>query len=138
MTFQIRVGVRGYELDLHGHVHNAVYLQYGDHARWECIRRAGVEIADVHADGLGPINLETTIRYQRELRGGDEVDVSCEFEWGTGKTFRVRQELRLADGSPVAEIISVSGLLDLAERRLVANPQERWRALASSPELMGL
>ena len=33
MTFQIRIGVRGYELDTQGHVHNAVYLQYGDHAR---------------------------------------------------------------------------------------------------------
>ena len=57
------------------------------------------------ASGVGPVNLETNIRYQNELRGGDEVDVSCAFLWGDGKTFRVEQELRRADGVLAAEVL---------------------------------
>lgn len=40
--FQVRIRVRGYELDTQGHLNQAVYLQYGEHARWECLRAAGI------------------------------------------------------------------------------------------------
>lgn len=43
---------------------------------------------------------------------------------------------RLADGTMVAEITSVGGLL--VERRLIPDPAERWRDLADVPEILGL
>ncbi|GAA4551097.1 acyl-CoA thioesterase [Amycolatopsis samaneae] len=137
MTFSVRVVVRGYELDLNGHLGGAVYHQYGDHARWECLRAAGITVAELQAAGLSPVTLESTIRYHRELTAGDEVEITCEFLWGEGKTFRVVQELR-RDGEPAAEIASVGGLLDPATRRLVPEPGTRWRALATAPERLGL
>ncbi|MFD9945082.1 acyl-CoA thioesterase [Nonomuraea sp. NPDC059023] len=138
MSFAVRIAVRGYELDTQGHVNGAVYHQYGDHARWECLRAAGITVEDLLASGVGPITLENTIRYHRELRGGDEVEVSCGFEWGAGKTFRIVQEYRHRDGGLAAELTSVGGLLDLRERRLVPDPAAHWRALASEPALLGL
>ncbi|MEV4892716.1 acyl-CoA thioesterase [Nonomuraea sp. NPDC055795] len=138
MSFAVRIAVRGYELDTQGHVNGAVYHQYGDHARWECLRAAGITVEDLLASGVGPITLENTIRYHRELRGGDEVEVSCRFEWGAGKTFRIVQEYRHEDGGLAAELTSVGGLLDLRERRLVPDPAAHWRALASEPALLGL
>lgn len=135
-VFTVRVTVRGYELDTQGHLNQAVYLQYGEHARWEMLRAAGITQDALIADGIGPVVLETTIRYLRELRGGDTVDISCGFAWGEGKTFRIRQDYRLTDGTPVAELVAVGGLLDLRERRLVADPRGRLRALASAPELL--
>lgn len=122
MTFQVRIGVRGYELDTQGHVNGVVYHQYGDHARWECLRAAGVSMPDLLATGVGPVTLENTIRHHHELRGGDEADVTCAFVWGQGKTFHVEQEIRRADGVLAAEISSLGGLLDLAGRRLVSDP----------------
>jgi acyl-CoA thioester hydrolase len=135
-VFTVRVTVRGYELDTQGHLNQSVYLQYGEHARWELLRAAGISQDALIASGIGPVVLESTIRYLRELRGGDEVDVSCGFEWGEGRTFRVRQDYRRPDGTPVAELVAVGGLLDLRERRLVKEPRERLRALASMPELL--
>jgi acyl-CoA thioester hydrolase len=58
--------------------------------------------------------------------------------WGEGKTFRLEQEYRLHDGTAVATLSSVTGLLDLRERRLVADPAARIRKLATNPELLGL
>lgn len=136
--FRVRVRVRGYELDINGHLNQAVYLQYAEHARWELVRAAGVSQEKMLAAGVGPVVLETTIRYHRELRDGDEVDVSCAFGWGGGKTFRVSQDIRLTDGVLAAEVRGVSGLLSLEERRLVADPVRCFRELASEPALLGL
>ncbi|TQM32117.1 acyl-CoA thioesterase [Nocardia bhagyanarayanae] len=138
MTFSVPVVVRGYELDTQGHLNQAVYLQYAEHARWELLRAAGLGQEKLIESGVGPVVLETNIKYLRELRGGDEVTISCEFAWTEGKIFRMRQQIRKLDGTVSAEVAVVGGLLDLAERKLVADPGERFRALAERPDLLGL
>jgi acyl-CoA thioester hydrolase len=137
--FQVRLEVRSYELDTQGHVTTAAYLQYADHTRWKLLEAAGIDLEELRRTGLGPVTLETTVRFLRELRLGHEVDVSCVFDWPGGRTGRVSQELRrVDDGSLVAELSSVGGLLDLTARRLVADPGAVWRRLARRPELLGL
>ena len=64
--------------------------------------------------------------------------MSCAFVWGERKTFRVNQQFHSGDGTLVAEIASIGGLMNIAERRLVADPGGYWRALASTPGLLGL
>ncbi|MFE0727312.1 acyl-CoA thioesterase [Streptomyces antibioticus] len=136
--FSVRVTVRGYETDTQGHVNQSVYLNYAEHARWSLLHAAGITQTALQARGVGPVALETTIRYLRELLAGDEVDITCAFLWGEGKTFRIEQTIRKADGTVSAEITAVGGLLDLKERRLVADPREPFKELASEPGLFGL
>ncbi|MEV6382097.1 acyl-CoA thioesterase [Streptomyces sp. NPDC051773] len=136
--FSVPVTVRGYEIDVQGHLNQSVYLQYGEHARWSLLRAAGIRQADLRAKEVGPVALETTVRYRRELLAGDEVEVTCAFVWGEGKTFRIEQTVRRADGTVAAEITGVGGLMDLRIRKLVADPREYFRALASDPTLFGL
>ncbi|MFH8281349.1 acyl-CoA thioesterase [Streptomyces antibioticus] len=136
--FSVRVTVRGYETDTQGHVNQSVYLNYAEHARWSLLHAAGITQTALQARGVGPVALETTIRYRRELLAGDEVDITCAFLWGEGKTFRIEQTIRKADGTVSADITAVGGLLDLKERRLVAGPREHFKELASDPGLFGL
>ncbi|MFF0593933.1 acyl-CoA thioesterase [Streptomyces antibioticus] len=136
--FSVRVTVRGYETDTQGHVNQSVYLNYAEHARWSLLHAAGITQTALQARGVGPVALETTIRYRRELLAGDEVDITCAFLWGEGKTFRIEQTIRKADGTVSAEITAVGGLLDLKERRLMADPREHFKELASDPGLFGL
>ncbi|WP_336113822.1 acyl-CoA thioesterase [Streptomyces sp. PTD9-10] len=136
--YSVRVTVRGYETDVQGHLNQAVYINYAEHARWSLLQAAGITQAGLVGRGVGPVALETTIRYKRELLAGDEVDVTCEFEWGGGKTFRIRQEIRKADGTVAAEITAVGGLLDLRERKLIAEPDTVFKELAADPSPFGL
>ncbi|NEC90139.1 acyl-CoA thioesterase [Streptomyces sp. SID12501] len=136
--FSVPVTVRGYETDVQGHLNQSVYLNYAEHARWALLHAAGISQAGLTSKGVGPVALETTIRYQRELLAGDEVEVTCDFVWGEGKTFRIRQTIRKADGTVCAEITAVGGLMDLKARKLVTDPKEYFRALASEPRLFGL
>lgn len=136
--FSVPVTVRGYETDAQGHLNQSVYLQYGEHARWSMLQAAGIRQTDLMAKGVGPVALETTIGYRRELLAGDEVEVTCSFLWGEGKTFRIEQTIRKTDGTVAAEITGVSGLMDLKLRKLVPDPQAYFRALAADPTLFGL
>jgi len=134
--FSVPVTVRGYETDVQGHLNQSVYLNYAEHARWSLLQAAGITQAALVGSGVGPVALETTIRYLRELVAGDEVEVSCGFEWGEGKTFRIQQTIRKTDGTVAAEITAVGGLMDLKERRLVPDAGEVLKALATDPSLL--
>lgn len=136
--FSVRLTVRGYETDVQGHLNQSVYVNYAEHARWSLLQAAGVTQAELMGQGVGPVALETTIRYRRELLAGDEVDVTCAFEWSGGKTFRIRQEIRKTDGTVAAELTAIAGLLDLKERRLVADPGGVFTELTTDPGLFGL
>ncbi|MEU9559244.1 acyl-CoA thioesterase [Streptomyces fumanus] len=136
--FSVPVTVRGYETDVQGHLNQAVYLSYAEHARWSLLQAAGISQSTLLGKGVGPVALETGIRYRRELFAGDEVEVTCGFEWTGGKTFRIRQTVRKADGTVAAEIDGLAGLMDLKARKLVPDPREYFRALASDPALFGL
>jgi acyl-CoA thioester hydrolase len=134
--FRVRIAVRGYELDTNGHLNQAVYLLYAEHSRRECVRAAGIAEEKMQAAGVGPVILETTIRFRRELRGGDEVDVSSEFLWGDGKTFRISHQITRVDGILAAELDVLAGVLDLRTRRLVPDPAGALRPLAAAPEVL--
>ncbi|AKU15413.1 acyl-CoA thioesterase [Luteipulveratus mongoliensis] len=136
--FSVRVVVRGYETDTQGHLNQAVYLQYAEHARWMMLEAGGIRQRDLVARRVGPVALETTIRYRRELVAGDEVDVSCAFVWGEGKTFRMDQRVVKADGTVAAEIAGIGGVLDLEARKLVASPADAFRELATDPAIFSL
>ncbi|MFD5630791.1 MULTISPECIES: acyl-CoA thioesterase [unclassified Streptomyces] len=131
--FSVPVTVRGYETDVQAHLNQSVYLQYAEHARWSLLQASGISQRKLLDEGVGPVALETNIRYLRELRAGDEVEVTCGFLWGEGKTFRIEQTVRKTDGTVAAELTGVGGLLDLKERKLLADPRERFRALADDP-----
>ncbi|MEU6144109.1 acyl-CoA thioesterase [Streptomyces sp. NPDC047081] len=137
-AFSVPVTVRGYETDVQGHLNQSVYINYAEHARWSMLDAAGISQAALIGTGVGPVALETTIRYQRELVAGDEVEVTCGFEWGEGKTFRIQQTIRKKDGTVAAEITAVGGLMDLKARRLVTRPGDVFKELASDPGLFGL
>ncbi|MCM2415672.1 MULTISPECIES: acyl-CoA thioesterase [unclassified Streptomyces] len=136
MTFSVDVTVRGYELDTQGHLNQAVYLQYAEHARWELLRAAGLPQEKLLADGVGPVALEVTVKFRKELRGGERVRVSCRFDYGEGKTFTTEQQILKEDGTVAAEVTGLAGILDLTTRRLVADPRGRLASLAKDPDLL--
>ncbi|WP_327296837.1 MULTISPECIES: acyl-CoA thioesterase [unclassified Streptomyces] len=136
--FAVGISVRGYETDSQGHLNQSVYLQYAEHARWSLLRHGGIQQSDLLDKGVGPVTLETTIRYRRELRAGDDVEVTCAFVFGEGKTFRIEQVIQKADGTVAAEVTATSGLMDLTARKLVENPREYFLSLATAPAAFGL
>ncbi len=119
-----RITVRHYELDTLGHVNQAVYHQYAEVARLDLFHRAGGH-DEMRKGGIAPVLLESHIRYRRELRDGDEVDVTCHATFGDGKVFWMANEIIRTDGTLSAEISCTLGLMDLNARKLVPAPRDR-------------
>jgi len=148
--FSVRFTVRNYEIDSNGHVTHTVYHQYGEHARTEHLTAAGCSMARLQEHGLGIVLLETHVRFLRELRHGDLVDVDSRMTFGTGKTFEMAHTIRRcstegamdADSAApeivASEITCRMGVLDSATRRLVAEPWARLAEIATAPERLGL
>jgi acyl-CoA thioester hydrolase len=136
VPFSVRIAVRNYELDALGHVNQAVYHSYAEHCRVSMFRAAGCAPEAMRALGFAPALLASEARYLRELRDGDEIDVSASIEFGTGKSFVMRNELTKLDGTLAATVSSTMGLLDLTERKLLTDPRERIRALVTKPGII--
>ena len=138
MVFSVPITVRGYELDTQGHLNQAVYIQYSEHARWEILAAAGIQQNALVQSGIGPVALELNVKYLRELRGGEEVDVTCEFAWTEGKVFQIKQQILKKDGTVCADVLVTGGVMDLKARKLVPDPVARLKALASDPAVLGI
>ena len=72
--FSCDMEVRGYELDAWGHVNNAVYLNYLEHARWQMGRQ--MPLFDTQALDLLPVVRHVTLDYRCETRMHDQLRVS--------------------------------------------------------------
>jgi len=74
MKYSFKTKVRGYELDSYGHLNNAIYISYTEQARWEILQDMGLLDAFLNKNLLLVVT-ETNIRYMRELKLLDEVNV---------------------------------------------------------------
>lgn len=126
--FSVRLAVRTYELDTLGHVNQAVYHSYAEVARMELFRAAGCDFGGLRERRVGPVMLESTISFRRELREAEEIDVTAEVKFGTGKTFKMDHRILKLDGTVSAEITCTLGLMDLDARKLIADPREVFAA----------
>jgi acyl-CoA thioester hydrolase len=137
--FWASIEVRVYELDTQGHLNQAVYHQYAEHARWQLLAAAGLTADLLLGRRIALVMLESNIRFRRELRAAECVRISCQLEpTSSARTIRVPQAITLKDGTLVAELDSLCGLFDLDTRRLLDDPLDRLTALADHPAaLMG-
>ncbi|GIF64112.1 hypothetical protein Ais01nite_21470 [Asanoa ishikariensis] len=127
VTHTTSITVGSDDIGANGSVRSPRYLDYSIRARWAALTDAGLSIKDLTAAGLGPVELDVSIKYLHELVLGDEVDVITRFEYPAPKVVRLVQSMiRRSDGALTAVVTSVSGLMDIAERRLVDNAAAVW------------
>ncbi|MEV7039064.1 acyl-CoA thioesterase [Amycolatopsis sp. NPDC051061] len=133
--YRTRIKVRHYELDTLGHLNHAVYHSYGEVSRLELLEAAG-GFENFVKEKLASVLLETHVVFRRELRAGDEVDVTCDVKFGSGKTFKMDSNIYKLDGTLAAEITCTLGLMDLEVRKLVADPRSRFEAAGADLKLL--
>lgn len=90
-----RIKVRGYHLDLYGHVNNARYLEFLEEARWAWFESGG-DIDRLAARGLGFAVVRIDISYRRPAFMGEELDVRTALVRIGRASGTVRQEIVLA------------------------------------------
>ena len=97
MGHETRIRVRGYHLDLYGHVNNARYLEFLEEGRWNWVE-AEADLAGFMARNLGFSVVNININYRRPARLGDTLVIETSLKGLGNRSGVVRQVVRL-DGA---------------------------------------
>lgn len=112
--FITRLRVRNYEMDVLGHVNNAVYLHYLEQAAWEHSESLGLTLADYDAIGGIFILRKIEIDYLRPAVVGDVLEICTWAEEMHGPRAVRKYEILHAETRKV--IIRATGLWAWIER----------------------
>lgn len=124
-TFRYELLIREHHLDTFGHVNNAAYLDIFEEARWELITRNGYGLKEVKASGLGPVILEVTLRFRKELQLREPIIIETRCTDYRKKIGTLEQKIFNSSSVLCADAVFSFGLFDTNERKLVP-PTERW------------
>jgi thioesterase-3 len=91
-----QITVRGYHLDLYGHVNNARYLEFLEEARWEMLDDR-IDLVGWQSRGLAFTIVRIDISYRRAATLGDVLEVRSTLSNLGRKSATVRQEVFLGD-----------------------------------------
>jgi thioesterase-3 len=129
MKSQIRIKVRGFHLDVYGHVNNARYLEFLEDARWTLIE-SRIDLENWRKLGFGFTIVKITINYRKAGRLNDVLDIKTRLEKLGGRSGVFKQEITLAStGEPVADAEVVFVILDLQTRKATHLEGEIYNAL---------
>lgn len=126
----LAMAVRDYECDMQGVVNNAVYQNYLEHARHECLKACGIDFAALTRAGVNLVVVRAEIDYKGSLTSGDTFTVHTRMQQVSRLRFAFHQEiLRDRDGKQMlAAIITGAGLNPQGRPFL---PEELLRVIAA-------
>ena len=132
-VYTTRWRVRVYELDPNGHVNNAVYLNWAEQLATEHAEAAGFGPAWTAAQGGAWVVHRHEISYRRPAVYGDELALTTRVEQVRGaRGVRRTTIARVADGAPVAEILTEWVWVRLADGRPGRVPAEVVAAITGA------
>ncbi|MEX0799252.1 MAG: acyl-CoA thioesterase [Bacteriovoracaceae bacterium] len=123
--FQYKVQIKEQYLDTFGHVNNAAYLTLFEEARWDFITENGYGIKDIQKNKQGPVVLDVSIRFKRELKNREVINIHSQTESLSGKIMKMNQKMINARGEIASEAHFTFGFMDMEKRKLV-NPPASW------------
>ncbi len=118
--------IKEHHLDTFGHVNNATYLQLFEEARWQIITDRGYGLAEVMKNRQGPIVLEIQIKFLKELKLREKIQINFETLDSKGKVGQFRQQMLNSKNEVACEAVFTAGFFDLDTRKLI-EPTAAWK-----------
>ena len=112
-------------LDSFGHLNHARYFELFEQARWDIITERGFGIEVIRRTHTGPVILEVSAKFLRELAPREQVVIRSELISYERKIGKFRQQIVKLDGGVACEAIFTFGLFDLELRKLI-DPTPAW------------
>ena len=118
-TFEYFFNVSNDLLDDYGHVNNARYLDLFERARWDILEKSGLGRESVLLHKIGPVILEVTIRFSRELLPGEKIKIITSSRKKNDLVFYFDQEMINPDGKVASKAVFTTSLFDLEKRKMI-------------------
>ncbi len=118
--------IKEHHLDTFGHVNNAIYLQLFEEARWQLITDRGYGMKEVMSLRQGPVVLEIQIKFMKELKLRETIQINFETLGQKGKIGQFKQQMLNSKNDVACEATFTVGFFDLDSRKLI-EPSEAWK-----------
>jgi acyl-CoA thioester hydrolase len=125
-VFEQSLVIREQHLDTFGHVNNARYLEIFEQARWDLITDNGFGLDYVQSSGTGPVVLELSLRFVREVKNRQRMLIRSVLDSYEGKIGRMTQLLLDEAEQTYCEGKFVIALWNTKTRKLML-PTPEWR-----------
>lgn len=128
--------VRWSDLDPNGHMRHSAYADYGAQTRIGFLAEQGFGLTQFMKMRMGPILFTENLKYLREIRFNENIQVTCE---ATGlspnrKHWRMRHRILRPDGELACVIDCQGAWLDLVQRKVVPAPAELEVVMLKMPK----
>jgi YbgC/YbaW family acyl-CoA thioester hydrolase len=120
-VFEYETLIKEQYLDSFGHLNNAAYLVIYEEARWDFITRMGHGLDYVKQNQIGPVILELSVRFKRELKNREKILIQSRVvEVVNSKMFKLEQVILNSEGKVASDALFSVGMFDMVSRKLVA------------------
>lgn len=126
LVFEYPVTIKESHLDTFGHVNNAQYLTLFEEARWELITARGFGLKEIKETQTGPVVLEASLRFKRELKLREKIVIKTYSPSEFGKVVSIKQEMVKEDGAVACEANFVIAFFDTKARKII-EPSPEWK-----------
>lgn len=107
------IRVRGYHVDVFGHVNHARYVEFLEEARWAFFDRHRPVVDRLHARGISHAVVRLVVNYRRAACVGDDLRVVTSIKEVRRSSVSVEQAIvRLGDNQPIADAEITNVFLD--------------------------
>ena len=91
-------------------MNNATYLALLEEARWELLAQNGLDMKYFLKAQQGPVILDVTLKFLKELRLRETVKITCELLDYEGKIGHLIQKIIKSDGVVLPMLFSASAI----------------------------
>jgi thioesterase-3 len=131
MSHETRIKVRGYHLDLYGHVNNARYLEFLEEARWSFFEERG-DLPWFLQSGLALVVVNINIDYRYPATMGDELAITTSVKTIGNRSTVMHQRVTLAGSDKVVAEADVTFVVFDAKQNKAVTLEGQLKELLQS------
>lgn len=114
-----KIKIRGYHLDLYGHVNNARYLEFLEEARWHMLE-SHLDLGEWKKRGYAFVVVNININYRHAASLGDIIEIKSVLSQIKTKSAKVHQVITLTGSNkPVADADITFVIVDIHSNKVV-------------------
>jgi acyl-CoA thioester hydrolase len=134
--FEVNFFARWGDMDFNAHMKNTAYLDFSADVRMLYFSQNGFSMREFERLRLGPVILQDTLEYYRELRMLEKFKVNLKVAGMSedASRFRMCNEFFKEEGKIAARVTSLGGWFDLAARKMTTPPSQLADVLRSIPK----
>jgi YbgC/YbaW family acyl-CoA thioester hydrolase len=122
IEFEYKTQILEHHLDSFGHVNNAKYLELYEEARWDFITTNGYGLKQVKEYQQGPIVLDVTCSFRREITNREWVTIKSNTIEIKSKIMKIEQVIIKENGDLASKATFTFGFMDLQLRKMIVQP----------------